>query len=177
MKRVNSTCAGIALAIVLALQTPAFAHGEAAATGDVEQAIAQVRLATRPFLDVGAAQDAGYSQFLNCVEQPGQGAMGVHYLNSALAGDAVLDPLRPEALMYEPGKDGRLQLVGVEYIVFQDAWDALHPQPPVLFGHPFHLVRAPNRYGVPAFYELHLWVWKSNRDGIFNDWNPAVRCP
>ncbi|MEW5879109.1 MAG: hypothetical protein AB1761_01545 [Pseudomonadota bacterium] len=177
MKRVNATCAGIALATALAQQTPVFAHGEAAARGDLEQAIAQVRLATRPFLDVRAAQDAGYGQFLNCVEQPGQGAMGIHYLNSALVGDAVLDPLRPEALMYEPGNDGRLQLVGVEYIVFQDAWDALHPQPPVLFGHPFHLVRAPNRYGVPAFYELHLWVWKINRDGIFNDWNPAVRCP
>ncbi len=111
-----------------------------------------------------------------CVAQPGQGAMGIHYLNGGLL-DAVLDPLRPEALMYQPTKDGRLELLGVEYIVFQDVWDALHPQPPVLFGHPFHLVRAPNRYNVPAFYELHLWVWEHNRNGIFNDWNPQVRCP
>ena len=50
------------------------------------------------------------------------------------------------------------KLTGVEYIVFQDAWDALHPQPPVHFGHSLHLVRSPNRYGVPGFYELHLWV-------------------
>lgn len=56
------------------------------------------------------------------------------------------------------------------------ARDAQNPQPPVLFNHPFHLVRSPNRYGVPAFYELHLWVWEHNRDGIFNDWNPAVHC-
>lgn len=103
--------------------------------------------------------------------------MGIHYLNSALAGDTELDPLRPEALMYQPRANGRLDLVGVEYIVFQDPWDALHPQPPTLFGHPLHLVRTPNRYGVPAFYELHLWVWRDNRPGIFNNWNPRVQCP
>lgn len=61
--------------------------------------------------------------------------------------------------------------------MFQATWDALHPQPPVLFGHPLHLVREPNRDGVPAFYELHLWVWEHNRNGVFNDWNPAVNCP
>ena len=62
---------------------------------------------------------------------------------------------------------------------FHDAWDAAHPhpQPPVLFGHPFHLVRSPSRYGVPSFYESHLWAWEHNRNGIFNDWNPKVRCP
>jgi hypothetical protein len=103
--------------------------------------------------------------------------MGIHYLHSTYPGDALLDPLRPEALMYEPGKEGKLQFVGVEYILFQEAWDAAHPQPPVMFGHPLHLVRAPNRYGVPALYELHLWIWKHNGNGIFNDWNPAVRCP
>jgi len=37
-------------------------------------------------------------------------------------------------------------------------WNALHPQPPVLFGHPSHPVRSPNRYGVPASHELHLWI-------------------
>jgi hypothetical protein len=39
------------------------------------------------------------------------------------------------------------------------------------------LVPSPNRYGVPAFYELHAWVWKHNSSGLFNDWNPRVRCP
>ncbi len=79
--------------------------------------------------------------------------------------------------MYEPERNDRVQSVGVEHIVLQDSWDAANPQPPSLFGHPFHLVRAPNRYGVPAFYKLHLWVWQHNRNGIFNDWNPSVRGP
>ena len=177
MKQAHKTFARLALAMLLSLQASAFAHGDVDPDEDVHDAIAQLRRATAPFHDVHAAQAAGYSQFLGCVAEPGQGAMGVHYLNGTLVADAVLDPLRPEALMYAPGKNGQLQLVGAEFIVFQDAWDALHPQPPVLFGHPFHLVRVPDRYGVQAFYELHLWVWKHNKNGIFNDWNPTVRCP
>lgn len=174
MNRAIESLAGIALAITL---SAAFAHGNALSADEVEDAIAGVRQATQAFHDVEEAKRAGYAQFLDCVAEPGQGAMGIHYLHSTYPGDAVVDPLRPEALMYQPGKDGALQLVGVEYIVFQEGWDAAHPQPPALFGHPFHLVRAPNRYGVPPFYELHLWIWKSNGNGVFNDWNPAVRCP
>ena len=34
-----------------------------------------------------------------------------------------------------------------------------------------------NRYGLPAFYELHLWLWKPNSEGMFDDWNPKVVCP
>jgi hypothetical protein len=168
--------AACAAALLLGVPAAVLAHGgdESAAPAAT---IAQVRRATEPFVEVQAARDAGYAQFQDCVAQPGAGAMGIHYLNETLAFDGLLDPLRPEALMYEPRAGGRLDLVGVEYIVFQQAWDAAHAQPPVLFGHPFHLVREPNRYGVPAFYELHLWVWRNNRDGVFNDWNPAVRCP
>jgi hypothetical protein len=172
--------AAAATAACLMLSAPARAHGQADESADNVQAqIAQVRHATRKFNDVQAAIDAGYAAFADkdgyCVSQPGQGAMGIHYLNNSLL-TTEFDPLRPQALMYQPHKSGRLELLGAEYIVFQDAWDALHPQPPVLFGHPFHLVRAPNRYNVPAFYELHLWVWEHNRNGIFNDWNPDVRC-
>lgn len=157
------------------------AHG-GQATGDLRERIAEVRAATAPFADVQAALTAGYAELrdaagIACIEQAGQGAMGIHYVNGALLMDPALDALRPEALVYAPGRDGRLALVGVEYLVFQQAWDALHAQPPTLFGHPFHLVREPNRYGVPAFYELHLWVWRRNPGGLFNDWNPAVHCP
>ena len=177
----SPTLAGAALALLLTLQTPAFAHGDASVSAEkIQSSITDVRRATLGFHDVQAAMNAGYVKFPDlsgdCVAQPGQGAMGIHYLNGALI-DTELDPLKPEALMYQPTKNGKLELVGVEYIVFQAEWDAAHPQPPVLFGHPFHLVRAPNRYNVPAFYELHLWVWEHNRNGIFNDWNPAVRCP
>jgi hypothetical protein len=60
-----------------------------------------VRDATRQFIDVNAATAAGYEPFLGCVSGPDHGAMGVHYVNSALVGDGEIDASRPEALIYE----------------------------------------------------------------------------
>jgi len=142
--------------------------------------LADVRKATLPFTDLQAALAANYVKFPDlagdCVAQPGQGGMGIHYLNAALL-DAELDPLRPEMLVYRKTATGKHELVALEYVVFAPVWDALHPQPPVLFGHPLHLVRTPNRYGTDLpLYELHLWLWEPNRNGLFNDWNPAVSC-
>ena len=139
--------------------------------------LAPIRQATAHFHHVKTAQAVGYAPFLDCVDEPGEGTMGIHFVHNELISDAVLDPLLPEALMYEPEANGRLRLVGLEYIVFQDAWDAEHDAPPALLGQQLHLVPSPNRYGVPAFYELHVWVWKHNPSGLFNDWNPRVRCP
>lgn len=102
--------------------------------------------------------------------------MGTHWVNGALVGDTVLDPMRPEAIMYETKRNGTMELVGVEYIVFQAAWDAEHAEPPMLFGEMFHLTTAPNRYGIPAFYALHVWAWKHNPAGTFANWNPKVSC-
>ncbi len=68
-------------------------------------------------------------------------------------------------------------LVALEYVVFQAAWDAKHHSPPRLFGREFELTPAGNRYGWPAFYELHAWVYQANPLGMFNDWNPRVTCP
>jgi hypothetical protein len=102
--------------------------------------------------------------------------MGLHYLNASLL-DAELDPRRPEVLVYRKTPTGGHELVALEYVVFAPVWDALHPQPPVLFGHPFHLVRTPNRYGTAMpLHELHVWLWEHNSNGLFNDWNPVVSC-
>jgi hypothetical protein len=46
-----------------------------------------------------------------------------------------------------------------------------------LFGKSFMLVPAPNRFGIPAFYALHAWAWKTNPTGAFEMWNPSVLCP
>jgi hypothetical protein len=29
---------------------------------------------------------------------------------------------------------------------------------------------------LPAFYELHVWLFKHNPRGLFDDWNPRVTC-
>ncbi len=66
--------------------------------------------------------------------------------------------------------------MGVEYIVLAAAWDAANKTPPVLMGQTFHFNSSPNRYGIPAFYALHVWAWKHNPHGMFVDWNPKVSC-
>jgi len=137
--------------------------------------VEEVRRATARFNDVAAARAAGYAPFLGCVSGPQEGAMGTHYVNGDLVGDGVVDAQHPEALMYE-ARDGRLRLVGVEYIVLAEAWDARNQTPPVLMGQAFHLTASPNRYGIPAFYALHVWAWKHNPHGMFVDWNPKVSC-
>jgi hypothetical protein len=134
-----------------------------------------VRLATAQFKDVHKAQSSGYALLHGCVSGPQDGAMGIHFANGALVGDNALDASHPEALLYEP-KDGKLQLTAVEYVVIADGWNAKHQAPPVLMGQLFNYVSAPNRYGLPAFYELHVWAWKSNPAGVFADWNPRVSC-
>lgn len=79
--------------------------------------------------------------------------------------------------MYEPQADGSKRLVAVEYVVLQSAWRAAgHSQPPSLFGQQFTTVPAGNRYGLPEFYALHVWAWKTNPAGMFATWNPDVTC-
>jgi hypothetical protein len=136
-----------------------------------------VRQATEDFRNVRKAIDAGYESTGSCVTGPEKGAMGIHYANGTLIGDGLIDAKAPELLIYEQ-KDGRLRLVGVEFLVLADAWNASHPngEPPVLMGQHFHFVGSPNRYRLPAFYELHVWAWRDNPSGDFVDWNPDVSC-
>ena len=99
----------------------------------------------------------------------------MHYINLALYADGTLDATKPEALIYEPSKGG-LTLVGVEYIVDAATWLAHNSAPPMLEGQAFLLVTSPNRYGLPAFFELHVWAWRDSPNGAFVDWNTRVSC-
>jgi hypothetical protein len=137
-----------------------------------------VRDATRAFRDPDAATD--YMSLGACVSGPQEGAMGIHYANGALIGDGELDASKPELLIYEQQRDGRLRLVGVEFLVLAAQWNdpstGHPPGAPVLAGQLFNYVGAPNRYGLDAFYELHVWAWRDNPNGTFADFNPAVAC-
>jgi hypothetical protein len=136
--------------------------------------VQQVRQATEIYQDIRQA-GPDYAQFLGCFSGPQEGAMGIHLVNGTFAGDAVLDVNRPEALIYEV-KNGAARLVGVEYLVDAAAWHAANPLPPVLGGQSLHFVDSPNRFGLPPFYELHVWAWRENPNGTFVDWNPHVSC-
>ena len=141
-----------------------------------DQLVRIVRDATRQFINVDVATTFGYGPFLGCVNGPDHGAMGIHYVNHALFVDGQLDATKPEALIYEPS-GGRLRLVGVEFLVLAEPWLASHGgAPPVLEGQVFNLVNSPNRFNLPAFFELHVWAWRNNPQGSFVDWNNHVTC-
>jgi hypothetical protein len=135
-----------------------------------------VRAGTKQYIDVNAATAAGYGPFLGCVAGTDHGAMGVHYVNGTLLGNLTLDPAQPQALIYEPS-NGKMTLVGVEFILDSASWLAANNNaPPVLDGQVFTFVDAPNRFNIPAFFELHVWAWRGNPQGAFVDWNNNVTC-
>lgn len=137
--------------------------GSADARPNVQASLAEVRQATAGYHDVAAARDAGYFQASGCV--PG---MGYHYLNPAVAGPDTLDALRPSVLLYAPSGNGRLRLVGVEYVAF-GATTA-----PAMFGQTFF---GPMTHGIPSHFELHTWIWLGNSGGVFAETNAKVTCP
>jgi hypothetical protein len=174
---------------MLALATVAVAIVASAATAAAKpNGLKTARAATAVYHNNEAVQAAGYMEFkdaqgIACIDNPGVGGMGIHYANVGLVfgpeSMAVVKAATPEALVYEPTRNGRLRLVAAEYIVLKDAWEGEHglgAPPPLLFGQEFELIESPNRYGLPPFYELHAWLWKHNPSGMFNDWNPRVSC-
>src|SRR6202034_4862776 len=150
-----------------AMTTPLFSQsGTAMDHSEQTQAppelVQAVRAATQKYTDVNAAINAGYSPVLGCVSGPDHGAMGVHYVNSSLV-NGPIDPTQPQALIYEPSSNGQNKLVAVEFIILAGA---LPPNSaPQVEGHLMQYIDSPNRYGLPPFFELHVWAWKDNPQG------------
>lgn len=134
-----------------------------------------VKRATARYHSVRTARANGFSAFSldpnnpdvpTCFDSP-DGGMGVHFVRHI---DAVLDATDPEALVYEVERNGRVKLVAVEYIVPEEFIDP--NDPPMLFGQMLH------HHPFLPVYILHAWIWKSNPDGVFADFNPRVgACP
>ena len=138
-----------------------------------------VRESTERFKDVAEAEREGYALQFGCVSGPDQGAMGLHFINMELVGKGVIDPTKPQIILYEPTADGRLKLTGADFLVDAQQWDndkTHKPGPPELMGQLFHYFESPNRFGLKAFYTLHVWAWKNNPNGAFVNWHPAVSC-
>ena len=167
---------------VVALTGGSAAAAVAVATADPHDSLNQLRHATDKFHSIAVAEQNKYGLLTDvdgiaCIDMPGMGGMGVHWANSALVNDPAILPDQPEAMVYAPDRNGTLRLAAVEYVVVKAAWDAIHDAPPTLFGHTFNLTDAPNRFGLPAFYSLHVWAWQHNPAGTFEMWNPRVHCP
>lgn len=137
-----------------------------------------IRDSTEKFKDVSVAEAEGYSLLFGCVTGPDAGAMGLHYVNMSLVGAGTIDPQHPQIVIYEPTADGHLRLIGADFLVIADQWDKAHPGQgaPQLMGQLFHYFESPNRFGLPAFYTLHVWAWKPNPNGAFVNWHPNVSC-
>jgi hypothetical protein len=137
-----------------------------------------VRDNTERFKDVAVAEAEGYSLLFGCVSGPDAGAMGLHYVNLKLVGAGVVDATRPQIVIYEPMPDGHLQLIGADFLLIASDWDKVHPGQgaPQLMGQLYHYFESPNRFGLPAFYTLHVWAWKENPNGAFVNWHPNVSC-
>jgi len=109
------------------------------------------------FRRVEAALAVGFvNTGLPCI--PGQ---GYHYIKSSLVG--TTDIHEPSVLMYD--KDGNLN--SPEWVAPLDGF----PTPPTIFGQTMH---ADDDLGL---WIQHVWVWKLNPNGVFEDVNPNVTCP
>lgn len=165
-------------------------------SAEVNAGLAEIRRVTARFHDYEKAIAAGYTAWSpNPLAQgstcpaSAEGKMGYHLVNVPLrggaanpaAGDAEIDLLEPEMLLYEKAPNGKLRLVGVEYIVFKAAWEAANgigAAPPEVLGVPLPASSHtfPGGTGNIDHYELHVWIWSPNPLGMFYPWNPEISC-
>lgn len=166
--------------------------GIATANASPPDDLQAAKAASARYHSLGQALEAGYVQGSPCEAIPGVGGMGHHYVNPALLQDPALDPERPEVLLYAPKPNGKLQLVAVEYFAVALAntpngpapWFSATPPPggffnpaPTLFGQTFDGPMRGHNANMPWHYDLHVWLWQDNPNGLFSPWNPNVSCP
>jgi len=184
----RSTLGLLALAINV-MPASVYAHDDHALTASSQQHVAAydpkkggelvklVREVTARYRDARAAIADNYNLLFGCVSGSEWGAMGLHYVNLDLVGDGKLDPTRPEIVIYEPLPNGGRRLIGADYLVYAKDWHAANgPGTPQINGQLMHLIESPNRYGLEAFYTLHVWAWKDNPQGAFTNWHANVSC-
>lgn len=183
----------LACAMVLAMAAPA------AWAEDID--LDQLRTALDKYKDVNVALAEGFvpPPGNQCVSAAGEGlpaelgAMGIHYIHPGLLQITGTDPRvdgmsthtdwnRPAILIYEPQADGSLVLVGVENLVFEEAWKTTGQGPPVLNGRTWdHMADDPatpgdEAHGFAPHYDQHVWLWRENRAGTLMPFNVDVTC-
>jgi hypothetical protein len=161
----------------------------------------QLREITAKYQDIDVALAEGYITPDNhCVYAEGEGlpaelgAMGIHYIHPELLQITGTDPrvdgvgthtdwMRPAILIYEPQADGSLELVAVENLVFEDAWNSSgKTEELVLNGRGWdHMADDPNTpgdeaHGFTPHMDQHVWLFRENPAGELMPFNPAVTC-
>jgi hypothetical protein len=131
--------------------------------------VEELRQSLAPYTSLTLAKAAGYNAAItDCMSNGDEGAMGVHFGNTTLF-DATTDRIHPEVLIYEPGTNGEMSLVGVEFLVPYAALPKTSPAPE-LFGQKYQ------QNDVFGVWALHVWTHRTNPSGLFASWNPRVHC-
>ena len=164
-------------AATLAPSATAAAPGDGHGTARGANAqLAALKQQVRPLSTPEKAAAAGYVPVSPCVAGPGGAGMGWHYLNPSLMGQP-LDPMRPQVLLFVPDGDGGQELGGVEWIQPDADQDlATTDDRPTMFGRPFDGPMPGHGPGEPVHYDLHVWLFSANPDGVFAPFNPRVTC-
>jgi hypothetical protein len=185
LRRLPSILLPFAIPLLAMAAGQALSAPTAQSKTDSTPLIEKVRAATERYRELSVALAEGFVQGTPCVSGPDTGAMGVHFVMparingpAAIMNGGVLQADQPEALIYEPLPGGAMRLVGVEYIVLAGIWASKNPagSTPALDGDLLNYIAEPNRFGLPAFYEIHVWAWEHNPKGSFADWNTHVSC-
>jgi len=132
------------------------------------QGVEALRASLEPFTSFAMAKGAGYTSITDCMSSGDLGAMGIHFGKTSTF-DAAIDSLHPEIVIYEPGTNGEMSLVGVEFVIPYTALPRTATAP-VLFGQKFLQNDGFQLWG------LHVWTHRSNPSGLFSSWNPRVHC-
>ena len=182
MSHLRSLTAALAVSGALlggAVLAPAQADAPADGRGLAQEANAQlaaVKKQMRRLSTPEQAMQAGYVPASPCVTGPGGAGMGEHYVNFSLMGQP-LDPMRPQALLFVPDGDGGTTLGGVEWLQPDADQDlSTTDDRPSMFGRGFDGPMPGHGPGEPVHYDLHVWLFTANPDGVFAPFNPRVTC-
>ncbi len=173
------------LAVLLALAAAAIGGAAWAPSAGAERSIfdrqlQELKAATARYHSVEQAIAAGYlppgGQMppppATCVTGP-TGNMGYHFENQALMTDGVINLTQPEVLLYERMPNGQFKLTAVEYYMQANQTATA----PVILGQTVLGPMAPHHPGMTVHYDRHVWLWKDNPNGLYDNWNPTVSCP
>ena len=175
----------------------------AAAPAPGEPTLAEVRTLTARFQNVEVALAEGYvrdpTDMCDVAPMMGRpaalGGMGIHFFRPDLLGITAppnprvdgngthTDFRKPSILIYEPRADGSLELVAVENLVFKKAWhEAGNKGLPTFHGVEYdHMFDDPRTsideaHNFEPHYDRHVWLYRSNANGMFAQFNPTVTC-
>lgn len=168
----------VCLALVALAAVSAGPTGAAPGSHDsqVNKDLAAARRATAKYHNVANAEAAGYINTHECVALPNGAAMGIHFVKPPLFGDGTVSVEEPEILLYVPSGN-RLKLVGLEYWSPDADQDlTTDSDRPFLFGRGFDGPMEGHDPQMPRHYDVHVWVWHGNPDGMFAQFNPSLSC-